>query len=101
MNTIQEIKNSYAQEQGYEDWETLIHSVINHAGINGRYAAIITVEKHLNEVCLRAQKAALENAAENAVTTTEEHYIAGHIGLTADRVIIDRSSITNEQNLIR
>lgn len=93
MKILQEIKNNYAQEQGFEDWETLIHSVINHAGINGKYAAIIAVEKHLNEICLRAQRAVLENAAENTSTQYVRpktfHY----------KEIED--FITNEQNLIR
>jgi len=87
---LQTLKNTYAQEQGYEDWLEL--TLGNDCAWD--------IEFHWEQICLLAQKAALENAADNAVTITEEHYVAGHIGLTVDRVIIDRSSITNEQNLI-
>lgn len=92
---LQTLKNTYAQDKGYEDWDDLWYAHIH---------KLLDFEIVMDDICLRAQKAALENAAENAVTTIEEYYVgevAGHIGMMADRVIIDRCSITNEQNLIR
>ena len=89
---LQTLKNTYAQEQGYVDWGSLCRESMS---------LIYDMEYYMNEICIRAQKEALENAAENAVTTTEEHYVAGHIGLTVDIVVIDRTSITNPENLIR
>lgn len=80
MNTLKEIKKAYAIEQGYEDWETFL----NYYG--GRHPEWF--DQHWTEICIRAQKAALEKAAENA--DTEEYHGGGIIG-------IDRSSITNEQ----
>ena len=45
---LQTLKNNYAQEQGYEDWRELqeFHSR------NPR-----EIESHMNEICIRAQKA--------------------------------------------
>lgn len=100
---LENLKNTYAQEQGYEDWDDY---VIKHF-VSSKYSMTATLsvfENHMDKICIRAQKAALEKAAEKAKTTTEEYYVgevSGHIGLTADRVIIDRTSITNPENLIR
>lgn len=49
METLQEIKNNYAQEQGYEDWEVFL----NHYG--GRHPEWF--DQHWDEICIRAQKA--------------------------------------------
>lgn len=55
MKTLQEIKNQYAQEQGYDDWESIQFDTLSEGE---------EMEDHMNEICIRAQKAALENAAE-------------------------------------
>lgn len=47
------LKNNYAQEQGYEDWETFL----NHYG--GRHPEWF--EQHWTEICIRVEKATLEN----------------------------------------
>ena len=52
MKTILDIKNNYAQEQGYEDWHELYMLTYS----------IMTFQMHMNEICIRAQKLALENA---------------------------------------
>ena len=82
MKTLQEIKNHYAQEQGYEDWEDLIED-------NWK---TILMESHMNEICIRAQKAALEKAAENATMLFDAIY---------DWHAVNKESIINENNLIR
>ena len=82
--TLQEIKNTYAQEQGYKDWRELqeFHSR------NPR-----EIESYMNEICIRAQKLALEKAAENAYI----HYPASN-NLNP---CVDETTITNPENLIR
>ena len=93
MKTLQEIKEDYAQEQGYDDWDELSEK--------NNYAD--DYELHWTSVCIRAQKEALEKAAENAKVKMEEYYVgevAGHIGLTASKPVVARTSITNPENLI-
>jgi hypothetical protein len=82
MKTLQEIKNHYAQEQGYEDWEDLIED-------NWK---TILMESHMNEICIRAQKLALEKASENATMLFDAVY---------DWHAVNKESIINENNLIR
>ena len=82
MGTLLDIKNNYAQEQGYEDWEDLIED-------NWK---TILMESYMNEICIRAQKLALENAAENATM---------NLDFQLDWHSINKESITNEENLIR
>ena len=56
METFLEIKNQYAQEQGHDNWETFL----NYYG--GRHPEWF--DQHWQEICLRAQKVALEKAYE-------------------------------------
>lgn len=53
MKTLQEIKNTYAQEQGFEDWESV------------RSKPGYIVESHMDEICIRAQKVADNELIEN------------------------------------
>ena len=80
---LQTLKNNYAQEQGYKDWRELqeFHSR------NPR-----EIESYMNEICIRAQKEALEKAAENATM---------NLDFQLDWHSINKESITNEENLIR
>lgn len=80
--TLNTLKNNYAQEQGYEDWDDLIED-------NWK---TILMELHMNEICLRAQKAALERVAESARVQMDSQ---------TDWYGVDRTSITNPENLIR
>ena len=82
MKTLQEIKNNYAQEQGYEDWVDL---VIHHELKADR------LDKHWIEICIRAQKVALEKAAENAKIEMD---------LQTDWYFVNKESITDPENLI-
>lgn len=57
MKTILEtIKNAYAIEQGYEDWNEI------RKDFRDKFIGFSTLTKHENEICIRAQKAALEKA---------------------------------------
>ena len=53
---LQTLKNTYAKEQGYEDWNEF-HDFNDHC-----YPSVF--DKHWREICIRAQKAALEKAAD-------------------------------------
>lgn len=53
METLETLKNTYAQEQGYEDWENLQFDTLSEGE---------EMENHMDEICIRAQKAALENS---------------------------------------
>ena len=79
---LQTLKNNYAQEQGYEDWEDLIED-------NWK---TILMESYMNEICIRAQKEALEKAVKNAKI---------EIDLQTDWYFVNKESIINENNLIR
>lgn len=82
METLKNLKDTYAQEQGYEDWGLFAYDVENE----------IEMEDHMDEICIRAQKAALEKAAENAKIEMD---------LQLDWYFVSKESITNPENLIR
>lgn len=89
--TLNTLKNRYAQEQGYDDWKTFL----NYYG--GRHPEWF--EQHWNEICIRAQKAALEKAAESVKMLPTEFYC--DCGQSYIDWSIDRNSITNPENLIK
>ena len=76
MKTLLEIKNNYAQEQGYDDWDDLRIEFYGDA-------RPLRIEEFMDEICIRAQKVALEKAAE---------YFD---------MYWNKSVITNEENLVR
>ena len=86
---LQTLKNQYAQEQGYEDWEHLLRK---------NYWSDGDIEIHWAEVCILAQKAALEKAAENVITVHHENQSIDEI---TRAVHYTKRSITNPENLIR
>ncbi len=89
MKSLQEIKNNYAQEYGYEEWDSLWHAHIH---------KLLDFEIIMDDICLIAQKAALENAAENV--TTVHH--ANQSSYEIERAVhYTKHSITNKNNLIR
>lgn len=97
MKTLQDIKDEYAREHGYGDWENLQSDTFS----DGE-----KMESHMDEICLRAQKAALKNAAETAqieyhnIRTGIKQYAQGLAG-NGQIYTVERTSITNEQNLIQ
>lgn len=88
--TLQDIKNTYAQEQGCEDWVELV--IINELNSD-------RLDKHWTEICIRAQKAVLEKAAENVKIKMKDDI--SELSMMDDWSEIDRTSITNPENLIR
>lgn len=56
MKSLQEIKNTYAIEQGFPDWEGLQCDCQHLCG---------EMEDHMDEICIRAQKAADNELIEN------------------------------------
>ena len=88
MKTLLEIKNHYAQEQGYKDWLEYVYAVnTNQAGF----------EQVMNEICIRAQKAALKKAAIEFEKIQVWNMSRNGISKTP----ITRHLITNPENLIR
>ena len=77
---LQTIRNQYAQEQGYDDWNELDM-------LSGQEE----MTKHIDEICIRAEKAALEKAAKNLRQCS---------GSFNSDYFSQKASITNEQNLI-
>ncbi len=88
MKTLENLKNNYAQEHGYSDWEDLVRLNILIVDAENEYE----LDKHYTKICIRAQKAALEKAAENAMVDSD---------LTGQTYWVDSDSITNPENLIR
>ena len=84
MKTLLEIKNHYAQEQGYEDWTQLV--IFNELNAD-------KLDRHWTAICILAQKVALEKAAENAHGNYEDKEV-GYYWASAE-------GITNEENLVR
>jgi hypothetical protein len=78
---LQTLKNNYAQEHGYEDWYDLQIQTFDKW----------LMDNHWTEICIRAQKLALEKAAENATMLFDAVY---------DWHSVNKESITNEENLI-
>lgn len=93
MKNLQEIKDTYAQEQGYEDWTELV--IIN--GLNAD-----KLDRHWTAICIRAQKVALEKAAENAEITCSRKttHCKQCYGGGCENPIVDCTSITNPENLL-
>ena len=82
MKNLQEIKNTYAQEQGYDDWEQL----------ERRTWSDEQMGIYWQEICIRAQKVALEKAAEKGCDSLE---------LFNSEYEILSKAITNPENLVR
>ena len=86
MKNLQEIKEKYAIEQGYEDWGEFSRNGMR---------VVYDMEMHMDEICIRSQKVALEKAAENVKM--------GYTSIFSNdmKLVVDRTSITNPENLIR
>ena len=88
METLETLKNNYAQEHGYEDWENLQLDTLSEGE---------EMEGHMDEICIRAQKEALEKAVENAKLVP----LQGIGFIDFSKQMLDKHSITNPENLIR
>lgn len=108
---LKTLKNLYAQEQGYEDWQAFVYEYgeENPDWHDYGQAHPNNFDKHMDEICIRAQKVALEKAAENAeihrLNLVSGHKFTGKntVSLSGERTIfsIHKESITNPENLIR
>ena len=96
MKSLEEIKNEYAKEQCVDNWVCLI-------SMNGYNE----FEKHINNICMLAQKQALKNASENAnlqkYNSNKEKYsfIDGYYNGLGIAYTVNKESITNENNLVK
>lgn len=90
--TLETLKNTYAQEQGYEDWNDIRKEF--------REKAITFTEMtgHENEICIRAQKAALEKKIER-MKSLRNVYDAGSGQHNILSLLINE--FQNPENLIR
>lgn len=90
---LQTLKNTYAQEHGYEDWRDLQLQTFDKW----------LMDNHWQEICIRAQKESLEKAAENAEITCSRKttHCKQCYGGGCENPIVEKESITNPENLIR
>ena len=86
---LKTLKNLYAQVRGYDDWDELANSVQDD----------LEYEEHWTEICIRAQKKALEKAAENVKMFATDFNC--DCGQTHTDWNVNKESITNPENLIR
>ena len=91
MKTLEEIKNEVAKEIGYDSWNDFTFW-------NSRN--IVSIERLMNDVAKRYAKevaiASLEKASENAKLKTFSTK-----NLTDfSKKMVDKSSITNEENIV-
>lgn len=86
--TLEDLKQLYASDQGYDGWDDL---------------AICSTDDEYDQqwrnVCILAQKQALENAAGNAKQIDLNEGKCG--GMLHPCLFIDEETITDESNLIR
>lgn len=89
MNTLTEIKNAYAIEQRYEDWSELQKATF----LEGD-----EMEMHMNKICIRAQKAALEKKIERMKSLRSVYDVGSGQHNILSLLIND---FQNPENLIR
>lgn len=85
MKTIERIKNDYAQEQHYNDWESLIY----------KQESIRNIEWHYKNIILLIQEECLHNAYKNAKIEPYQP----HSSITFHKVV--KESIINENNILK
>lgn len=83
MNSLSQIKDTYAKEYGYEDWDEMSND----------WAIWHHMEYHMGNILILAQKQALKNASESADIhyPLENNYNA----------CVDKQSILNENNIVK
>ena len=87
MKTLEEIKNNYAKKQGFYDWADLYRN----AGYYDEEKFFMHENKVFELVQIEQQKLIADNA-----DTKMERY-----NDLQDVIIVDKSSIINENNIIR
>ena len=91
MKTLEEIKNEVAKEIGYENYNEYIKELYK----NADFYFVERINKLNNEIAERYAKevaiASLEKASENARTRINDE---------STSIIVDKYSITNEENIV-
>ena len=86
MKTLEEIKNKFAKNNSYNNWSEFML-------LNSRNS--ILIEKAMDEIIMLVQKEQQKLIAENADTKMERY------NDLQDVLVVDKSSIINENNIIR
>ena len=89
MKTLEEIKNNYAKEQGFENWHS-IKKAFRDKEIN-----FLKFERYENKLFELIQIEQQKLIADNADTKMERY------NDLQDVIVVDKSSIINENNIIR
>ena len=91
MKTLEDIQNELAQEIGYVTMKEYIHELIN----SGSWYTTERLVKYINELSVRVQQEQQKLIADNADTKMERY------NDLQDVIVVDKSSIINENNIIR
>lgn len=91
MKTLYDIQNELAQEIGYVTMKEYIHELIN----SGSWYTTERLVKYINELSVRVQQEQQKLIADNADTKMERY------NDLQDVIVVDKSSIINENNIIR
>lgn len=95
MKTLEQIKNEYAKEVGFDDFKSLLNGMILYNNVKSSAEKIDYI---LNKISIESQKECLKLASENAYTKTETNGLDGEYW---DYNVVDKESITNENNIIK
>ena len=90
MKTSIEIKDNYATEQGFENWDKIIEKF----GLDGQITKS-KFKEHENKVFELIQIEQQKLIAENADTKMERY------NDLQDVIVVDKSTIINENNIIK
>lgn len=88
MKTLSEIQNDFAIKQGYKNITELMEESVK----KGNTLQIIL---DLDKICIRVQQEQQKLIADNADTKMERY------NDLQDVIVVDKSSIINENNIIR
>lgn len=88
MKTLNEIQNDFAIKYGYKNITELMEESVN----KGNTLQILL---DLDKICIRVQQEQQKLIAENADTKMERY------NDLQDVIVVDKSSIINENNIIR
>ena len=88
MKTLTEIQNDFAIKQGYKNITELMEESVN----KGNTLQILL---DLDKICIRVQQEQQKLIADNADTKMERY------NDLQDVIVVDKSSIINENNIIR
>lgn len=91
MKTLEDIQNDLAKDIGYLTMREYIHELVN----SGSFYTMERLANYINELSVRIQQEQQKLIAENADTKMERY------NDLQDVIVVDKSSIINENNIIR